>query len=128
MGLNCIGCSLLRRGGACVKGMDTDVTVLKRHPYISPGKHSGEHPVGVNGLREAEVPAQERRLNKGCVGGLLYSVCSPSRALSQVFPQLPTHTCSHKPALLDTPNHHEVACLPCMPVNCNFAHVDSKMM
>lgn len=32
--------------GACVKGMDTDVTVLKRHPYISPRKHSGEHPVG----------------------------------------------------------------------------------
>lgn len=59
-----------------MKGMDTDVTVLKRPPYIPPRKHSGEDPVGVNGLREAEVPARERRLNKGCVGGLLYSVCS----------------------------------------------------
>ncbi len=92
MGLNCIDCSLLRGGGTCVKGMDTDVTVLKRHPYISPRKRSGEHPVGVNGLREAEVPAQERRLNKSCVGGLLYSVCSLTSALSQVIPQLPTHT------------------------------------
>ena len=64
------------KGGARVKGMDTDVTVLKRPPYISPRKHSGEDPVGVNGLRKAEVPAQERRLNKDCVGGLLYSVCS----------------------------------------------------
>lgn len=43
-----------------MKGMDTDVTVLKRHPYISPRKHSGEHPVGLNELREAEVPAQEK--------------------------------------------------------------------
>lgn len=59
-----------------MKGTDTRVTVLKRHPYISPRKHSGEHPVGVNGLREAGEPARERRLNKGCVGGLLYSVCS----------------------------------------------------
>lgn len=59
-----------------MKGRDTYVTVLKRAPYISPRKHSGEDPVGVNGLRDAEVQAQERRLNKGCVGGLLYSVCS----------------------------------------------------
>lgn len=59
-----------------MKGMDTDVTVLKRPPYISPRKHCGEHPGEVNGLREAGVPAQERTLNKGCVGGLLYSVRS----------------------------------------------------
>lgn len=75
MGLNCTGSSLFG-GGSCAKEMDTDVTVLKRPPYISPRKYGGEHPVGVNELREAEVPAQERRLNKGSVGGLLYSVCS----------------------------------------------------
>lgn len=49
-----------RKGGACVKGMDMDVTVLKRRPYISPRKGSGEHPAGLNGLRKAEVPAPEK--------------------------------------------------------------------
>lgn len=37
-----------------------DVTVLKRRPYISPRKGSGEHPAGLNGLRKAEVPAPEK--------------------------------------------------------------------
>lgn len=63
--------------GACVKGMDTDVTVLKRRPYISPRKHTVVSSQWESmGSGKAEVPAQERRLNKGCVGGLLYSVCS----------------------------------------------------
>lgn len=41
--------------GACMKGMDTDVTVLKRHPYISPRKQWWAS----SGAQWAEVPAQE---------------------------------------------------------------------
>lgn len=76
MGLNCIGCSLLRERGICKRNGYGCYAALKKLTYISPRKHGGEHPVGVNGLREAEVPTQERRLNKGCVGGPPYSVRS----------------------------------------------------
>lgn len=41
--------------------MDMDVTELKKLTYISPRKHRGEHPVGLDGLREAEVPPRETK-------------------------------------------------------------------
>lgn len=57
-----------------MNGMDMDVTALKRHPYISPRKHSGEHPVGLNRLRDTEVPAQEKARQKLC--GRAYVQCA----------------------------------------------------
>lgn len=44
-----------------MKEMDMDVTEWKKLTYISPRKHGGEHPVGLDGLREAEVPARETK-------------------------------------------------------------------
>lgn len=99
-------------GGVYVKGMDMDVTALKRHPYISPGKHSGEHPVGLNGLRDAEVPAQEKAQQRLCGRASVQCVLMKWSIVSSFPPRLPTHTCSHKPTSLDTPNHLEIVCLP----------------
>lgn len=77
-----------------MKEMDMDVTELKQITYISPRKHSEEHPVGLKGLREAEVPAREMK----AVWEGLSTVGSQKEELCLKFspPQPSTHTC-HQP-------------------------------
>lgn len=90
--------------GACLKGMDTDVTVLKRHPYISPRKQWWAS----SGTQWAEVPAQETAWQRLRGRAPVQCMLMKWSIVSSFLHPPPTHTCSLKPMDPDTPNHKEI--------------------
>lgn len=98
---------------ACMKGMDTDVTVLKRHPYISPRKQWWTS----CGTQRAEVPAQETASQR--LRGRAPLQCMLMKW--SIVSSSPPYTCSHKPMGPDPPNHQEIT-FSALIVLRRFAH------
>lgn len=119
MNLNCLPngiklyCDTVLRGERVWKGWIWMLQYCRGNRMFHPGNTAVSIQWGSMGSERLKCQLK-RRLNKGCVGGRLYSVCAHEVEYCLKFPPPHIHTHSYKPSSLDIPNHHEIACLPCL--------------